>query len=241
MEQSINQAPVIEEIEIVEEIIDPEFADAPVIDEEPEEPKREKLVRLVDVSPACLLFPSDEFELTLQSVRGTDYPYTDPSKCLSWITRRDYNGEAMSSGVQQLWALLRSNRKANTLARKIQDAVDAALEAEDELGNRVWKKLWNTSAIMKAINLEDTTGAYAPLTTFAQDLVDKMDDLAAIDLDETVTEAVTDEEDNVTVKATKEVDFSSRIDSLATFCDDYADAFDDISIELAPLITIDED
>lgn len=88
----------------------------------PAKPARvNKPVTVKEISAETLLFPPDVFELTLSSVSGRDFTFEDPATALSWITRREYNGEAISPNVETAHQMLGSIRYLSTLDRRLQE------------------------------------------------------------------------------------------------------------------------
>lgn len=104
-------------------------------------PKPERVSKAVTVKviePETLYFPPDEFAVTLNSVSGRDYQFGDPAPLLMWVTRRIYNGEDISPGVEKLHRMLSQIRFMTTLDRRLQELDVHNTEEADFVRNNTW-------------------------------------------------------------------------------------------------------
>lgn len=123
MSDQIDELETFDEVEEVTAAAEPVAPKAgKVKKEKASKPARvSKPVTLQAISPETLLFPPDEFVVTLNSVSGRAYEFQEPTTMLSWITRRIYNGEAVSDQVKLLHKMLATVRFMTTLDRRLQE------------------------------------------------------------------------------------------------------------------------
>lgn len=149
MSDEMNEIEGMEE-ETVEEAVDETAA-------EEKEPARPKVVTLEGHAGDDVEVFGEEFSVTLHSVTGREYVFDDQSKCLSWITRRNYNGESVSPEVNQLRDVLsqgRAYRRALTAADNLHSVLTSTEPTSDTAVRRI-----NRSADQLQENLASLTNA----------------------------------------------------------------------------------
>lgn len=179
----MTDVPEIEEFEDVEEV-EASSEETPA----EESPTKVKVVQLVNLPASCCIIPADGFEVTLNSVGGRDYPFTEVSKCLSWITRRVYNGEELSENVQGLHTILSFARTANTISRKVDKLAELLEEDVDLTQKRAVNSVGTrVGAIEKAL-VEDSPEAFEPFFEAIDAIIDAGAALADAEITEITEE-----------------------------------------------------